>query len=79
MNSITQLLVQGHAVAMAFVTGVVDSARTRDERGVVSIEYLVLGAALIVLIAVIGTNSTVQTALQTAFSNLFTSAGGGGA
>lgn len=42
----------------------------------VSIEYLVLGAALIVLIGVLATNGDVQDALGEAFSNLFTSAGG---
>ena len=49
--------------------------RRVDERGVVSIEYLVLGAALILLIGVLGTNAAVQTALGNAFSNLFNDAG----
>lgn len=76
MNTITQNLVQGYAFTVAMITGLVDSAQTRrDERGVVSIEYLVLGAALITLIAVIGSNGEVQDALKSAFSNLFQKAG----
>lgn len=77
VQHVTANLAAAQLVLTAFVLGGVQRAQARrDERGVVSIEYLVLGAALIVLIGVLATNGTVQTALSNAFSNLFTKAGG---
>lgn len=76
MNKVTNSFLTAHAMVSAVVFGGLQKLETRrDERGVVSIEYIVLGAAIIVLIGVLGTNAGVQEALQTAFKNLFNKAG----
>ena len=48
--------------------------RARKQRGASALEYIVLAAALIIIIGVLATNGTVGTALETAFTNLFTEA-----
>lgn len=48
--------------------------RARKQRGASALEYIVLAAALIIIIGVLATNGTVSTALETAFTNLFTDA-----
>lgn len=48
--------------------------RARKQRGASALEYIVLAAALIIIIGVLATNDTVSTALETAFTNLFTDA-----
>ena len=48
--------------------------RARKQRGASALEYIVLAAALIIIIGVLATNGTVGTALETAFTNLFTKA-----
>ncbi len=48
--------------------------RARKQRGASALEYIVLAAALIIIIGVMATNGTVSTALETAFTNLFTDA-----
>ena len=48
--------------------------RARKQRGASALEYIVLAAALIIIIGVLATNGTVRTALETAFTNLFTEA-----
>ena len=76
MNKLTTAVLATQAVITALVVTRMHSAsERREERGVVSIEYIVLGAAIILLIGVLGTATEVQTALKTAFSNLFSSAG----
>ena len=69
------------AVLLTLVSTRAADLRERRDAGVVSIEYLVLGAALIVLIAVVGSNKDVQDALKNAFTGLFgkAAAGSGGA
>lgn len=76
MNKVTNSFLTAHSIVNAVIFGGLQKLETRrDERGVVSIEYIVLGAAIIVLIGVLGTNATVQKALQDAFTNLFNKAG----
>jgi pilus assembly protein Flp/PilA len=48
--------------------------RARKQRGASALEYIALAAALIIIIGVLATNGTVSTALETAFTNLFTDA-----
>ncbi len=48
--------------------------RARKQRGASALEYIALAAALIIIIGVVATNGTVSTALETAFTNLFTDA-----
>ena len=48
--------------------------RARKQRGASALEYIVLAAALIIIIGVLATNDTVSGALETAFTNLFTDA-----
>jgi len=48
--------------------------RARKQRGASALEYIVLAAALIIIIGVLATNGTVRTALETAFTDLFTEA-----
>lgn len=59
----------------AVLTGALDRARTQEgDRGIVSVEYIVLGAAIIAIVGFLATNGAVQQALATAFQNLFTEA-----
>lgn len=55
--------------------------RARNQRGASALEYIVLAAALIIIIGVLATNTAVQDAINTAFTDLFSDAadGGGGA
>ncbi|MDX1755304.1 MAG: hypothetical protein R3175_04515 [Marinobacter sp.] len=48
------------------------------QQGASALEYMVLAAAIIVIIGVLSTNTTVQTTLSNAFNQLFTDASGGG-
>ncbi|KZY37012.1 hypothetical protein A3754_10835 [Alcanivorax sp. HI0083] len=48
--------------------------RARKQRGASALEYIVLAAALIIIIGVLATNDTVSDALETAFSDLFSDA-----
>lgn len=76
MNKMTNSFLTAHSMVSAVIFGGLQKREIRrDERGVVSIEYIVLGAAIIVLIGVLGTNAAVQKALQDAFTNLFNKAG----
>lgn len=76
MNKFTNSFLTAQAMVSAVVFGGLQKLETRrDERGVVSIEYIVLGAAIIVLIGVLGSNGEVQQALQDAFTGLFNKAG----
>ncbi|MDQ3157975.1 MAG: hypothetical protein M3Q98_14865 [Actinomycetota bacterium] len=76
MNKFTNSFLTAQAMVSAVVFGGLQKLEARrDERGVVSIEYIVLGAAIIVLIGVLGSNADVQKALQDAFKNLFNKAG----
>lgn len=76
MNKVTNSFLTAQAIVSAVVFGGRQKLEARrDERGVVSIEYIVLGAAIIVLIGVLGSNAQVQQALQDAFTNLFNKAG----
>ena len=52
--------------------------RARNQRGASALEYIVLAAALIIIIGVLATNQTVQTTINSAFSNLFTDASNAG-
>lgn len=54
--------------------------RSHGQRGASALEYIVLAAALIIIIGVLATNDTVQTTLTDAFEGLFedAAAGGGG-
>ncbi len=54
--------------------------RARGQRGASALEYIVLAAALINIIGVLATNTTVQDTLTGAFEGLFedAAAGGGG-
>jgi hypothetical protein len=72
---IVKRVVAVQVLLAAFLAARAAERRQRRDAGVVSIEYLVLGAALIVLIAVVGSASEVQTALKNAFMNLFQKAG----
>ncbi|WP_323775305.1 hypothetical protein [Alcanivorax sp.] len=51
--------------------------RARKQRGASALEYIVLAAALIIIIGV-GINAVGSGAIQEAFSDLFSSAGSGG-
>ena len=75
MSSIKQFY---HAVLMRLYGGV--SGTARHQRGASALEYIVLAAALIIIIGGLATNTTVQDALNSAFSDLFSDAskGGGG-
>ncbi len=76
MNKFTTAALAAQAVIIGLVVTRMHSvSERREERGVVSIEYIVLGAAIILLIGVLGTATEVQDALKTAFTNLFSSAG----
>lgn len=48
--------------------------RARKQRGASALEYIVLAAALIIIIGVLATNDTVKQALEGAFEGLFDSA-----
>lgn len=48
--------------------------RARNQRGASALEYIVLAAALIIIIGVLATNDTVQDAINTAFTDLFSDA-----
>lgn len=48
--------------------------RARKQRGASALEYIVLAAALIIIIGVLATNDTVKLALEGAFEGLFDSA-----
>ncbi|MCG8519219.1 MAG: hypothetical protein MI794_14615 [Pseudomonadales bacterium] len=50
----------------------------RQQRGASALEYIVLAAALIIIIGVAVNSTAVQTALSDAFSGLFSDAQGGG-
>ena len=52
--------------------------RARGQRGASALEYIVLAAALIIIIGGLATNDTVSTALEGAFENLFSDAAAGG-
>lgn len=52
--------------------------RARNQRGASALEYIVLAAALIIIIGV-GINAVGSGAIQDAFQNLFDGAGEGGA
>lgn len=70
-------LIAAQLVTVAHVTAGLDRVRSDDrQRGVVSVEYIVLGAAIIALVGFLANNGTVKDALETAFSGLFTKAGG---
>ena len=53
--------------------------RARNQRGASALEYIVLAAALIIIIGVLATNTAVQDAINTAFTDLFSDAADGGA
>jgi len=44
------------------------------QRGASALEYIVLAAAIIFIVGILATNTTVQNTLQSAFENLFSSA-----
>lgn len=46
----------------------------RKQQGATALEYIVLAAAIIIIIGVLSTNSTVQDTLSNAFNQLFTDA-----
>ncbi len=48
--------------------------RARKQRGASALEYIVLAAALIIIIGVLSQNQAVRTALNGAFTDLFDSA-----
>jgi len=73
MSSMKQL----YQVLMVRLYGRVMGAGYR-QRGASALEYIVLAAALIIIIGVLATNTTVQDALNTAFSDLFSDASNGG-
>ena len=50
--------------------------RADKQRGASALEYIVLAAAIIFIVGILATNTTVQTTLETAFNNLFTDAEG---
>jgi Flp pilus assembly pilin Flp len=52
--------------------------RARNQRGASALEYIVLAAALIIIIGALATNETVQTTINTAFTDLFTDASNAG-
>jgi len=52
--------------------------RARNQRGASALEYIVLAAALIIIIGVLATNDTVKDALEGAFEGLFSDATDGG-
>jgi hypothetical protein len=69
--------------AIALQIAVVAYCASRAERlgedrdaGVVSIEYLVLGAAIITIIAVLATDTALTDSIKKAFEGLFTKAAG---
>ena len=53
--------------------------RARKQRGASALEYIVLAAALIIIIGVLATNDTVTLALEGAFEGVFDSAETAGA
>lgn len=48
--------------------------RARKQRGASALEYIVLAAALIIIIGVLSQNTAVRGALNTAFTDLFSDA-----
>ena len=77
MNKFTHSFLTAQAFVVAVLATRLHTAR-RNERGVVSIEYIVLGAAIIALIGILATNTAVSDALGDAFQGLFEDAGGNG-
>jgi hypothetical protein len=70
-------LIAAQLTVVAYVTAGLDRVRADDrQRGVVSVEYIVLGAAIIALVGFLANNGAVKQALETAFSGLFEKAGG---
>lgn len=57
--------------ARLFIRGM---SRADRQRGASALEYIVLAAVLIAIIAYLASSDTLKTALQTAFQNLFNSA-----
>lgn len=62
------------ATTKAFVKAQLAMTAPKQQKGATALEYIVLAAAIIVVVGVLASNTTVQTALETAFSNLFTDA-----
>ncbi|MBM7334524.1 hypothetical protein [Alloalcanivorax marinus] len=81
MKSITHLHFGLQKLAVRLFGGV--STRADKQRGVSALEYIVLAAAIIFIVGILSTNTTVQTTVKDAFDNLFkdaagTDGGGGG-
>ena len=54
------------------------SERSRDEHGGISVEWIALAAAVVVILGVVGSSDTVQDALTETFGNLVTNLPGAG-
>ena len=80
MKSITQFHFGLQKLAVRLFGGA--STRADKQRGASALEYIVLAAAIVFIVGILSTNTTVQTTLENAFNSLFNDAtgtdGGGG-
>ena len=74
MKSIIHLHFGLQKLAVRLFGGV--STRADKQRGASALEYIVLAAAIIFIVGILSTNTTVQTTLENAFNNLFSDAAG---
>ncbi|MBL7252056.1 Flp family type IVb pilin [Alloalcanivorax marinus] len=72
MKAITNIRLTTQKLAARLYS--VAPTRADKQRGASALEYIVLAAAIIFVVGILATNDTVQTTLQTAFTQLFTDA-----
>lgn len=63
-----------NASTKALVKAQLAMSAPKQQKGATALEYIVLAAAIIIIVGVLASNTTVQTTLTNAFNNLFTNA-----
>ncbi|WP_375177428.1 hypothetical protein [Marinobacter mobilis] len=63
-----------NASAKALIKAQLAMSAPKQQKGATALEYIVLAAAIIIIVGVLASNTTVQTTLTNAFNNLFTNA-----
>lgn len=67
------------AATKAMIRAQLAMTSPKQQQGATALEYIVLAAAIIIIIGVLATSTTVQDALTGAFEGLFSDATSGGA
>ncbi|SDW99548.1 Flp family type IVb pilin [Marinobacter mobilis] len=63
-----------NASTKALIKAQLAMSAPKQQKGATALEYIVLAAAIIIIVGVLASNTTVQTTLTNAFNNLFTNA-----